>query len=156
MPSPGPGRSGRATNSLRPGLREATNALLIANNAVEPPARPPLSSHPSGDGDREPTATDGRAQQGHDRDGLVHEDDEAGDDEGCALAELAQLLDALSETVAALALASRSSRRAHLRSLEGALTDSSARATTLSLDSRTTHRPALPAKNPATPRHQLG
>ncbi len=119
--SPTGGRVQRAPGPLRPGLREAAHALRIVTT---PQLRDDGSSHES-DG---AVGLDGL--DGLDLAGPCDEAEEA-DVEAAAVAELGQLLDALSETVSALADASRSPRRMHLRRLEVTLAEASARATGL-------------------------
>jgi hypothetical protein len=97
-------------------LREAANALQIATGSSWRAARPPRDADPvAGAHGRNVAATDFEA-----------------DDEAAAIAELGQLLDALSDTVKALANVSQSPRQGHLRSLETGLAAASARTTGLS------------------------
>jgi hypothetical protein len=79
--------------------------------------------------------------------GCHNEHDEGFDEEGAALAELGHLLDALSDTVGALAGNSRAPRRAQMRVLETALRATGARATALCL--RPTSRVPRNSESPA-------
>ena len=125
MTSPATGQPARTPTSLRPGLREAANALRIAT-VGHGSAPPRVVSHPTRRSEVDHAAgTDEEARDDQAR------DDEARDDEASAIAELGQLLDVLSDTVADLAAASRSPRRASLRRLEATLADAGTHATDL-------------------------
>jgi hypothetical protein len=113
-------RSGESARQLaaglRPALREAANALRVATGPLGQARRPLWEAVPE--------------VNGHGRDTAVT--DVQADEEASAIAELGQLLDALSDTVTALAEASKPPRRGHLRSLGTRLAQAGVRATELS------------------------
>jgi hypothetical protein len=133
-PSSGPAHQRPTT--LRPALREAAHALRIATDpTIQDGGRPHSSQRPdpTGRGDGLPDHAAHRDRPAPETDTQVADEpaDET-DDEAAAIAELGQLLDALSDTVTCLAGASRSPRRARLRSLESRLTEIGLQATSLS------------------------
>ena len=138
MSQSAPPPSGRPLMSrpLRRGLRQATDALGAASTSNASAAVPTGGSVVSGLFERDVRDHDSQ-----------NEHDEGFDEEGAALAELGLLLDALSDTVGALAGNSRSPRRAQMRVLETALRETGARATALCL--RPTSRVPRNAQSPA-------
>ena len=110
------GSARQLATSVRPALREAANALRVATGPQGHAGRPLWEAVPEVDG--------------HGRDIAVM--DLQADHEAAAIAELGQLLDALSDTVTALAEASKPPRRGHLRSLGTRLAQAAVRTTELS------------------------
>jgi hypothetical protein len=110
------GSAHQLATSLRPALREAANALRIATGPRGQPGRPLWEAVPEAGA--------------HGQDNAVT--DVPADEEAAAIAELGQLLDALSDTVKALAEASEPPRRGHLRGLGTSLAEAGVRTTDLS------------------------
>jgi hypothetical protein len=110
------GSARQLTTSVRPALREAANALRVATGPQGHAGRPLWEAVPEVDG--------------HGRD--IAATDVPVDDEAAAIAELGQLLDALSDTVTVLAEASKPPRRGHLRTLGTRLAQAGVRTTELS------------------------
>jgi len=133
-PPPG-GPAYERPTTLRPALREAAHALRIA---TDPTTRDGRRAHSSPHADST-GRDDGLPGHAAHRDRPARETDtyaadepaDETDDEAAAIAELGQLLDALSDTVTVLARASRSPRRARLRSLETRLTEIGVQTTSL-------------------------